>query len=182
MAALQSAALPQYREEEGGRGGRKEEGGGGGREGKEGGGREEEGPIRCDPAQSHNRHRRRPDLRHVVAAARCIRRHSNPHDEVVVLRARFKNPPPSSPAIWSKDMGKIIAEVGTDIHAGISEDQPSGSLFYITGFLIAVHPDLAIISVGKAISLAIQTNNLDRLRWHSTKRTDRDGTIDVVVG
>lgn len=110
--------------------------------------------------------------------------HSNPHDEVVVLRARFKN----HSALFTGDLeqryeGKIIAS-GLDIHAEILKIGHHGSLTSTsTGFLIAVHPDLAIISVGKANLFGHPKQAiLDRLTHFGipTKRTDRDGTIDVV--
>ncbi|MBP9773868.1 MAG: MBL fold metallo-hydrolase [Candidatus Peribacteraceae bacterium] len=110
--------------------------------------------------------------------------YSNPHDEGVVVRARFGN----QSALFTGDLEEKyeekILESKLDIRADILKVGHHGSLTSTsTGFLIAVHPDLAIISVGKNnLFRHPRQAILDRLNYFNIpyKRTDLDGTIEVV--
>ncbi len=108
----------------------------------------------------------------------------NVHDAMVVLRAHYKNHTALLTGDLEAKYEAAILKLGTDVHADILKIGHHGSLTSTsTGFLVAVHPSLAVISAGKDNPFGHpRPQTLTRLaHFHiPIKRTDRDGTIEIV--
>lgn len=108
---------------------------------------------------------------------------SHTHDAMVALKAIYKN----HTALFTGDLEakfeKEVMDRGEDVHADILKVGHHGSLTSTsTGFLLAVNPRLAIISVGTGNSFGHPKQAiLSRLAYFGipVKRTDKDGTVEV---
>ncbi len=117
-------------------------------------------------------------------SAAAVQAAKDVNDVSDVIRLSYGN----HSALFTGDIGvaaeKAIVAAQEDLHADILKIAHHGSKYSTSsGFLLAVHPQLAIISVGKDNTYGHPTPTiLRRLEYFGIlyKRTDRDGTVEVV--
>lgn len=107
----------------------------------------------------------------------------NVNDTSVVARLEYKN----HRVLFTGDMERPAEETLVRAHADLNADilkvpHHGSRTSSSTGFLLAIHPSLAVISVGENSHGHPRPEIIDRLRavGAEVKRTDEDGMVEVV--